>query len=75
MINNILYNGTPYKGHQWIKDTSLQGTLFLSHFDTLLCSMTPQQRTPLLKGQFAGPNGVRYREVSLYLRKYIGSAM
>ena len=33
----IKYSGTPYKGHLWIKDTSLQGTLFLSHFDTLLC--------------------------------------
>ena len=29
--------------------------------------MTPQQRRPLLKGQVAGPNGVRYRGVSLYI--------
>ncbi len=29
------YIGTPYKGYLWIKDTSLQETLFLSHFDTL----------------------------------------
>ncbi len=26
-----------YKGHLSINYTSLQGTLFLSHFDTLLC--------------------------------------
>ncbi len=32
-----VYSGTPYNGHLWIKDTSLQGTLFLSHFDILLC--------------------------------------
>ncbi len=67
-----LYQTPHYKGHLSIRDTSLQGTrqlqgtLFLSHFDTLLCEMTSQQRTPLLKGHmFAGPNGVRYRGVLL----------
>ncbi len=29
--------------------------------------MTPQQRTPLLKDKFAGPNGVHYRGVPLYM--------
>ncbi len=59
------YSETPYKGHPHIKDTSLQWTLVLSHFDTLLCRMTPQQRTPLLKGHVYWSHGVRYREVPL----------
>ena len=46
-----------------IKDTSLQGILFL--FMILNESMTPQQRTPPLKG--ARPNDVLYRGVPLYI--------
>ncbi len=37
IIIQYKYSGTPYRGHAWMKDTSLQGTLFLSHFDTLVC--------------------------------------
>ena len=61
---NYIYSGTPYKGHLWIKDTSQQGTLFLSHF---MLNDPSTKDTSIKKEKFAGPNGVKYRRVPLYM--------
>ncbi len=50
---------TPYKG------PSLQGTLFLSHFDTMLINDPSTKDTSIKRTILVVPKGDRYREVLL----------